>query len=44
MTDQLLIVFGVLATAVGLFALGRPRADIVAIRVAVALTLSHRVN
>jgi di/tricarboxylate transporter len=37
----MLIVFGVLAAAVGLFALGRPRADIVAILVALALTLTR---
>lgn len=41
MTDQMLIVFGILAGAVGLFAWGRPRADVVAILVALALMLSH---
>ncbi len=41
MTDQMLIVFSVLAGAVGLFAWGRPRADIVAILVVVALMLSR---
>jgi di/tricarboxylate transporter len=41
MTDQMLIVFGVLAGAVGLFAWGRPRADIVAILVVLALMLSR---
>ena len=41
MTDQMLIVFGVLAVAVGLFAWGRPRADIVAILVVLALMLSR---
>ena len=41
MTDQMLIVFGVLAGAVVLFAWGRPRADIVAILVVLALMLSR---
>jgi di/tricarboxylate transporter len=41
MTDQMLIVFGVLAGAVVLFAWGRPRADIVAILVVLALMLSQ---
>jgi di/tricarboxylate transporter len=41
MTDQMLIVFGVLAGAVGLFAWGRPRPDIVAILVVLALMLSR---
>ena len=41
MTDQMLIVFGVLAGAVGLFSWGRPRADIVAILVVLALMLSR---
>ena len=41
MTDQMLIVFGILAGAVGLFAWGRPRADIVAIFVVLALMLSR---
>jgi di/tricarboxylate transporter len=41
MTGQMLIVFGILAGAVGLFAWGRPRADIVAILVALALMLTH---
>ena len=40
MTEPMLIVFGVLAGAVGLFAWGRPRADIVAILVVLALMLS----
>jgi di/tricarboxylate transporter len=41
MTEQTLIVFGVLACAVGLFAWGRPRADIVAVLVVLALMLSR---
>jgi di/tricarboxylate transporter len=41
MTEQMLIVFGVLAGAVGLFAWGRLRADIVAILVVLALMLSR---
>jgi di/tricarboxylate transporter len=41
MTDQMLIVFGVLACAVGLFAWGRPRADVVAVLVVLALMLSR---
>jgi di/tricarboxylate transporter len=41
MLDQILIVFGVLAGAVGLFAWGRPRADIVAILVVLALMLTR---
>ena len=41
MTDQMLIVFGVLVSAIGLFALGRPRADIVAILVVLALMLTR---
>jgi len=41
MTDQMLIVFGVLLSAIGLFAWGRPRADIVAILVVLALMLSR---
>ena len=40
MTEQMLIVFGVLAGAVGVFAWGRIRADIVAILVVLALMLS----
>src|SRR5262245_19648488 len=40
MTDQMLIVFGVLAGAVVLFAWGRLRSDFVAILVVLALTLS----
>ena len=40
MTDQILIVFGVLAGAVALFAWGRPRSDVVAILVVLALNLS----
>src|SRR5262249_20851797 len=39
--DQMLLVFGVLAGAVGLFAWGRPRADIVAILVVLALMVSR---
>lgn len=39
MTDPMLIVFGVLAGAVVLFAIGRPRPDIVAIIVVLALML-----
>jgi di/tricarboxylate transporter len=41
MTNQMLIVFGILAGAVGLFAWGRPRVDIVAILVVLALMLSR---
>jgi di/tricarboxylate transporter len=41
MTDQMLIVFGVLVSAIGLFALGRPRADIIAILVVLALMLTR---
>jgi di/tricarboxylate transporter len=41
MTDQMLIVFSVLAGAVGLFAWGRLRADTVAILVVLALMLSR---
>jgi di/tricarboxylate transporter len=41
MTNEMLIVFGVLAGAVGLFALGRPRADVVAILVVLALMLTR---
>ena len=41
MTDEMLIVFGILAGAVGLFAWGRPRVDIVAILVVLALMLSR---
>jgi di/tricarboxylate transporter len=40
MTDQMLIVFGVLAGAVVLFAWGRLRSDVVAILVVLALNLS----
>ncbi len=40
MTDGILIVFGVLAGAVALFAWGRPRTDVVAILVVLALILS----
>ena len=40
MTDHMTIVFGVLAGAVALFAWGRPRADIVALLVVLALMLS----
>jgi len=39
-TDPMLIVFGVLAGAVVLFAMGRPRPDVVAIIVVLALMLS----
>src|SRR5262245_46808166 len=41
MTDQILIVFGVLVSAIGLFAWGRPRADIIAILVVLALMLTR---
>jgi len=41
MTEQMLIVFGILAGAVVLFACGRPRVDIVAILVVLALMLSR---
>jgi di/tricarboxylate transporter len=41
MTDQMLIVFGILAIAIGLFAWGRPRADIVALLVVLGLMLSR---
>jgi di/tricarboxylate transporter len=41
MTDQMLIVFGILAGAVVLFAWGRPRADLVAILVVLALMVSR---
>ena len=40
MTHQMLIVFAVLAVAVGLFAWGRPRADVVALLVVAALMAS----
>ena len=40
MTDGILIVFGVLVGAVALFAWGRPRTDVVAILVVLALMLS----
>jgi di/tricarboxylate transporter len=40
MTDQMLIVFGVLAASVALFASGRVRPDIVAILIVLALNLS----
>ena len=40
MTDQMLIVFGVLAGAVMLFASGRVRPDVVAILVVLALNLT----
>src|SRR5271166_3962582 len=40
MTHQMLIVFGILAIAVGLFAWGRPRADIVGLLVVAALMTS----
>jgi di/tricarboxylate transporter len=41
MTGPMLIVFGILAGAIGLFAWGRPRVDIVAILVVLALILSR---
>jgi di/tricarboxylate transporter len=41
MTEPMLIVFGILAGAIVLFAWGRPRADIVAILVVLALMLSR---
>ena len=41
MTNQILIVFGVLVGAIALFAWGRIRVDIVAILVMLALMLSH---
>jgi di/tricarboxylate transporter len=41
MTDQMLIVFGILAVAIGLFAWGRPRADIVALLVVLGLMSSR---
>jgi Trk K+ transport system NAD-binding subunit len=41
MTHQMLIVFAVLAVAVGLFAWGRPRADIVGLLVVAALMTSR---
>jgi len=41
MMDQMLIVFGVLAGAVGLFAWGRLRADVVAILVVLALMVTR---
>jgi di/tricarboxylate transporter len=41
MTEQMLIVFGILAGAVVLFACGRPRVDVVAILVVLALMLSR---
>ena len=41
MTHQMLIVFAVLAVAVGLFVWGRPRADIVGLLVVVALMSSR---
>ena len=41
MTEQMLIVFGILAGAVVLFACGRPRVDIVAILVVLALMLTR---
>jgi di/tricarboxylate transporter len=41
MTGPMLMVFGVLAGAIVLFAWGRPRVDIVAIFVVLALILSH---
>ncbi len=40
MTDRILIVLGILAGAIGLFAWGRPRADIVGILVVLALMSS----
>ena len=41
MTHQMLVVFGILAIAIGLFVWGRPRADIVALLVVVALMSSR---
>ena len=41
MTNQILIVFGVLVGAIALFGWGRIRVDIVAILVVLALMLSH---
>src|SRR5262249_60401414 len=41
MKDQMLLVFGVLAGAVALFAWGRPRSDVVAILVVLALMVSR---
>ena len=41
MTGPMLMVFGILAGAIVLFAWGRPRADIVAILVVLALMLSR---
>jgi di/tricarboxylate transporter len=41
MTEQALIVLGVLACSIGLFAWGRVRADVVAILVVLALMLSR---
>src|SRR5271166_1723716 len=41
MTHQMLIVFGILAIAIGLFVWGRPRADIVALLVVAALMSSR---
>src|SRR5262245_64585421 len=41
MTDQMQLVIGILAGAVGLFAWGRPRPDVVAILVVVVLILSR---
>jgi di/tricarboxylate transporter len=40
MTEKMLVVFGILAVAIGLFAWGRPRADIVALLVVLALMSS----
>jgi di/tricarboxylate transporter len=41
MTHQMLLVFGILAIAIGLFVWGRPRADIVGLLVAAALMSSR---
>lgn len=41
MTEQMMIVFGILAGAVALWIWGRPRADIVAVLVALSLLLSR---
>ena len=41
MTGPMLIVFGILAGAIALFAWGRPRVDIVAILVVLALMLTR---
>jgi di/tricarboxylate transporter len=40
MTEKMLVVFGILAVAIGLFAWGRPRADMVGLLVVLALMSS----